>query len=173
MWSTSLVRVKLPNSILSTARSWPLDVVKRLVTRLAANRRYAIAGTLFLLISFVPVIYHGARTQGAVAAMHYPAIPGLFLLLFITGFVLAASSFTEGTARRRLALGALIYVLMGVGFVLITGLLDILAAETYSLRALAWDLQRPSFYLGLLLISLIWPLVVLDLLGVFVVFERL
>jgi len=70
-------------------------------------------------------------------------------------------------------LGALIYVLTGVGFVLITGLLDILAAETYSFRALTWDLQRPSFYLGLLLISLIWPLVVLDLLGVFVVFERL
>ena len=105
--------------------------------------------------------------------MHYPAIPSLFLLLFITGFVHAASSFTEGTARRRLALGALIYVLTGVGFVLITGLLDILAAETYSFRALTWDLQRPSFYLGLLLISLIWPLVVLDLLGVFVVFERL
>ena len=147
--------------------------MKRLVARVGANRRYAIAGTLFLLMSFVPLIYHGVTTHGPVPAMRYPVIPGLFLLLFVIGFVLAASSFTEGTARRRLAFGALIYVLTGVGFVLITGLLDSLGADTYSFRALSEDLRHPDFYLGLFLISLIWPLFALDTLGVFVIFTRL
>lgn len=105
--------------------------------------------------------------------MSYPAIPGLFLLLFVMGFVLTAASLIEGTARRRLAFGTLIYVFIGLAFVVIAGALTPLIAGTYSLRALTWDLQRPTFYLGLLLISLIWPLVALDLLGVFVVFERL
>jgi hypothetical protein len=134
--------------------------------------KFARAGLLSILLSLILLLGFRLSTGPGVPALEFPLIPIAFLALFIIGFMLGVVSFVRGTLKRRIIAAVLAYAIVGILSLGAIAVNDI-ANGTLSVNALGQQFTDIRFYSGLMLVCAIWPLFLVDVLGIFIIFHRI
>lgn len=134
--------------------------------------KFARAGLLSVLLSLILILGFRLSIGPGVPALEFPLIPIVFLALFAIGFMLGVVSFVQGTLRRRVFAAVLTYALVGILSLPILALIDI-ADGSLTVDVLLQEVTDIQFYLGLIVLWPIWPLFLVDVLGIFIIFHRL
>lgn len=134
--------------------------------------RSAGAGLLFIILSLIPLWWLKYSAGPGVAALDFPLIPIAFMVFFVIGFLLSVISFVRGTLKRRILAAALAYAIVGMLSLGIIALRDI-ANGSLTANALLQEFTDIRYYLGLMVVCSIWPMFLVDVLGIFIIFRRL
>jgi len=134
--------------------------------------KFARAGLLSILLSLILILGFRLSIGSGVPALEFPLIPIVFLALFVIGFMLGVVSFVQGTLRRRVFAAVLTYAIAGILFWGIIALKDI-ADGSLTVNVLLQEFTDVRYFSDLMLVCAIWPLFLVDFLGVFIIFHRL